>query len=115
MITTTFTLDPGASSGYHERDFFYYFSHSKTVSRRNFDYSAGAGQGVIGNQLIENFPLINLTQNTAKPFHTGDTVWLKSFAYHPFSIESFYFDYTNNISVQYPFLGDSTLNWFQMP
>ncbi|HVU95207.1 MAG TPA: carboxypeptidase-like regulatory domain-containing protein [Puia sp.] len=115
MITTSFTLDPGASSGYHERDFFYYFSHSKTVSSRNFDYASGSGQGVIGNQLMESYPLINLTQNATKPFHTGDTVWLKSIIYHPFSIESYYFDYTNNIGVRYPFLGDSTLNWFQMP
>lgn len=113
ILTTTFSVDPG--TGPVERDFFYYYSHSKNVTSRNFDFGSGSGQTVSSNQIVEDLALINLTQNATKTFHTGDSVYVKTIVYHPFQIENFYFDYTNNISVQYPYFGDSTVTSFKMP
>jgi len=113
LLTTTFT-DPLITWPV-SREFLYCFSHTKGQPSQKSDYSYYSGQTTSGNQYILQFLMVNLTQNSPKPFHSGDTVYVETIVEHPFIDRDYYYDYTADRYVQYPYPGDSATTWFKMP
>jgi hypothetical protein len=113
VLTTTFT-DPLITWPV-QRQFEYFFSHTRDRPSQNADYIAGSGQTTSGNQYTLQLLMVNLTQYSSKPFHSGDTVYLKTIVEHPFIDPPTYYDYSADRYVIYPYPGDSATLWFKMP
>jgi hypothetical protein len=112
LLTTTFSGPPLTIGA--QRNFWYYFSHSRNLTTQNND--AGFGQSSVTgtNQYQNQFYLSNLSQSS-HPFHSGDSVYVEVVLDHTFQAEYYYYDYANNRSVRYPYLGDSAITSFVMP
>lgn len=111
-LTTTLSVSSPVAV---ERACYYFFSHSSIITGQNSDYTIGSGLATNGNQFTFQFLLTNLTQYARRPFHTGDSVYVKTILSHPFEIMSYYYDYAADRYIQYPYLGDSATTWFRMP
>jgi hypothetical protein len=113
-VTTSFS-DNLANGETVYRDFNYYFSHSRNVTSQTSEYTSSSINLTNGNGVSWQFLLSNLSQYAVKPFHSGDSVYIKTVAAPYFLNQTYYYNYTANNYVQYPYLGDSTITSFKMP
>jgi len=105
------------TSSFTRRDFNLYFSRSVSVSSQNYDVSVtsiGSSETNNSNQYtiseyLENF--INQGFHYAK----GDTVYVKTYVVPVGSMWTTWFNYATNQNINYPYFGDSTLNYFTWP
>lgn len=111
----TTTLGSPIPAGAFEKDFQFDFSHTADFTSQSTDYGYISGQTSTGNQFTLQFLLINLTQNATNKFHSGDTVYVKTTEIHPFESRSWYYDYSTDRYISYPYPGDSAVTWFKMP
>jgi len=102
-------------AGAFDKEFEFFFSHTAGFSSQNADYSWYSGQTSIGNQFTLQLLLVNLTQNAQNKFRSGDTVYVKTIEQHPFDSRSYYYDYSTDRYLSYPYVGDSAVTWFKMP
>jgi hypothetical protein len=98
-----------------QREFYFYFSHTPGRTSQNADYTIGSGYTTGGNQFSAQLLLTNLTQYSPKPFHSGDTVYLETIVEHNFINSPYYYDYSADRYISYPYPGDSATTWFKMP
>jgi hypothetical protein len=99
------------------RDFGFYFSRSNQVNMNKYDVFANS----YGNSLISTnntFPytydLSNFT-GLGLNYQAGDTVFFKTYVLPVNHTPTTWFDYSTNETINYPYVGDSTLNFFIWP
>jgi len=99
------------------RDFNLYFSRSVSVGSHAYDVAVttiGSSETDNSNQYAISEYLGNFG---SQGFHyaKGDTVYVKTYAVPVGSTWTSWFDYATNQNINYPYFGDSTLNYFTWP
>jgi hypothetical protein len=98
------------------RDFGFYFSRSRLVNSDQYDllaYTYGYSLSSSNNSYTYQYDLLNFI-NRGLGYHSGDTIFIKTYVL-PVNNISTWFNYTSYQTINYPYLGDSTLNFFVWP
>jgi len=111
-LTTSFTGPPMTQTTL--RTFWFFMSHSKNPTTKNYEYGSGQSGSTYSNQQTTTIYLSNINSG-GKPYNSGDTVYVKTVVGGPIDGLSYWYDYPTDKSVLYPYYGDSTLTWFQYP
>jgi len=109
-------MDGPALSSTTRRDFGFYFSRSSQVNMNQYDVFANT----YGNSLISSnntLPYSYALENFASRgliYQPGDTIYLKTYILPVNNVGS-WFNYSTYQTINYPYIGDSTLNYFIWP
>jgi hypothetical protein len=111
------TIDGPPLSFTTRRDFGFYFSRSNQVNMNQYDLAINT----YGNSLMSNnniFPyaysLFNFTSSNII-YQPGDTVYFKTYVLPVNGKLTTWFNYSDYQTINYPYVGDSTLNYFIWP
>jgi hypothetical protein len=92
-----------------------YFSSSSSVNASNYLYLFQTYTHNEGTNQMETQAFFGGTAISSPQFQPGDTVYVKTYIVPPYFFENYttsWFDTNTYKSVAYPYVGDSTLNYF---
>ncbi len=99
------------------RDFGFYFSRSKQVNMNQYDLALNTyGYSLLSatNTYPFSYDLSNFTNRNIN-YQLGDTVYIKTYIIPVSGKTTTWFNYSNYQTIDYPYVGDSTLSYFIWP
>ncbi len=110
-------IDGPPLSSTTRRDFGFYFSRSNQVSMNHYDvYANTYGYSIpsTNNTYPYSYDLVNFI-NYGLNYQPGDTIFFKTYILPVSNTATTWFNYNTYKTVDYPYVGDSTLNYFIWP
>ncbi len=108
-VETTITGPPIFSA---KRFIDFYFSSSRDLNRQDYLYYYNTYTSTEqGNQFLSQISFGSTNINNTR-FQPGDTVFLKCYIVPPYSLMRTWFDTNTYQTINYPYVGDSLLNYF---
>jgi hypothetical protein len=112
------SFDGPAQTQFTRRDFGMYFSRSAQVNSQNYDVVATTLFSSANTNSPNQIPMEVFLENfIAQGFHPskGDSVYFKTYVLPVSGTATTWFNFSTNQTVSYPYLGDSTFNFFIWP